>query len=151
MGDLVVRSFLPDDPGAVHFSPQQTAQQAGFTDWLGSVRQAPDVGPAWTAEYAGRVVGCGGFALIWPGRCTAWAAVGCDIPPWAWTGITRAVASRLHQLRAIGIRRVEAETLHGYAAAARWVRLLGFTWECLSPAFGPDGRAYDRWAKVFAP
>ncbi|MDR3418695.1 MAG: hypothetical protein P4L83_21185 [Nevskia sp.] len=148
MADLRIRSFEPADVDDLHFAPGPQRRLAGLADWRHSMRMAEQAGPAWAATLDGHVIGLGGFGLMWPGRCNAWAAVGCEIPPWAWIGLHRGVLERMGQLPAIGIRRVEAETLHGYDAAARWVRMLGFEWECLSRAFGPDGRDYDRWARI---
>lgn len=101
---------------------------------------------AFTACADGRVVGCGGIHLIHPQRGLAWALVARDAGP-HFVAIHKAVARRL---TASPLARIEAHVDRDFAAAQRWMRLLGFVNETPQGmrAFTPDGRSCDLYARV---
>lgn len=146
---LSFREFRPDDLAALEIQHQQSLEMMGVADWGAMGVAAAERGPAWTGTIGGRPVGCAGFALMWPGRAAAWCLLACGIPRMAWPAVHRAVKSRMAQLPALGIHRVECEVAHGFLAGHRWVRMLGFDHEGVMRAYGPDGRDFHRYAKVF--
>ena len=114
-----------------------------------ATRDAANSGPAWTVTHGNRVIACAGFALVWNGRAVAWCLLARDIPRTCWVAMHRAVVKRMRELPELGVRRVEADVLFDFEAGERWVRLLGMEFEGVMRAYGPDGRAYSRFAKVF--
>lgn len=142
-----IAAFLPEDIDAL--DPQrQHLLEAADADWRAMAKLAGERGPAWTGRHQGRVIGCAGFALLWQGRAAAWCLLAPDIPRPAWLGIHRAVAARMAQLPALGVRRVEAEAQFNFLPGNRWLRLLGFELEGLARRFGPDGSDFNRYARL---
>lgn len=144
-----VRPFHPDDIDALALQDHQLGEMARLGDWRATAREAGAAGPAWTGLHQGRVIGAAGIVLPWPGRAVTWCLLGAAIPPLAWTGIHRAVRSRLAQLPALGVRRVEAETAAGWPPGERWMVMLGFEPEGVARAYGPDGRDFIRWSRIW--
>ena len=108
-----------------------------------------NAGPCWTAVHDGAVLACAGLVIHWPGRVGTWCLIGRDFPARAWPRLHKLVVRRLAEVQQqLGIRRIEAETLTGWAPGARWLTLLGFLPEGAMPGYGDDGASYDRWAKV---
>lgn len=140
-----VREFRDEDLDL--FSPSMT-ELVAVNDWRGMLRGAALFGPAWTMLLNGRVIGCAGLAMAWPGRAQAWCVLAPDIPKMAWLGIHRVVAARLAQTPALGLRRIEADALYGFPPAARWLEMLGFEREGLARAYGPGGEDFLRFARV---
>ena len=110
--------------------------------------QAAAAGPAWTGRWDGRVIGCAGFALLWPGRAQAWCLLDIEVPRRAWLGIHRAVRERLAQAPSLGVWRIEADAAFGFTEASRWLDMLGFEREGIARRFGPDGSDFIRFARV---
>lgn len=146
---LEIAGFRPEDLDLfVPQARQAMEAAAGGEDWRAMAKLAARSGPAWTGRLDGRVIGCAGFALLWNGRAAAWCILGQDIPKAAWLGIHRAVVTRLAQLPALNVRRVEAEAQWGFLAGNRWLRMLGFEHEGLARAFGPGGEDFHRYARI---
>lgn len=145
---ITVRPFLPEDVDRIEPQHQQAIELATVGDWRHMTRYAAQVGPAWTGELDGRVIGCAGFAMRWQGRASAWFILGRDVPRVAWVGIHRAVRERIAQLPALGIWRLEAETAQGFVSGARWLEMLGFEHEGLARGYGPGGEDFRRYARV---
>lgn len=145
---LVVTPFDPADLAGLVPQHAQALEAVGVADWRAMAACAASQGPAWTGRLGGRVIGCAGVALLWPGRAHAWCWLACDIPITAWPAIHRAVMRRLAQLPALGIRRLEAEAAFDFRAGNRWLRMLGFQDEGLARAFSPCGRDFVRYARI---
>lgn len=143
-----IRPFRPEDVDQLQPQYAQEIELASAGDWRHMTRFAAEVGPAWTGVLDGRVIGCAGFAMRWKGRASAWCIIGADVPRGAWLSIHRGVVARIAQLPALGIWRLEAETMHGFIEGARWLRLLGFEHEGLARGYGPGGQDFGRYARV---
>lgn len=143
-----ITAFDPADAGLIVPQAQQLAEMAVLPDWRAMVCNAARSGPAWTGRLDGRVIGCAGIALSWRGRAHAWCVLADAIPAPAWIGIHRAVKSRLAQMPALDVWRIEAEAASGFHAGRRWLRLLGFEYEGRARGYGPGGEDFDRYARV---
>jgi hypothetical protein len=143
-----IRPFRPEDVDAVR-PLAVTASERAFPNWRAQVLMAAEAGPAWTAEIDGVPIGYAGMGVAWRGRAQAWCILGDAIPKRAWVALGGAVQSRMAQMRALGVWRIEAEVLHGYLPGHRWVRMLGFAHEGVARAYGPDGHDFHRYALVF--
>lgn len=143
------RDFRADDLAMLELQHQQSLEMMGVADWGEMGAAAAARGPAWTGTLGERVIGCAGFAMLWPGRASAWCFLASRLPRAIWPALHRGVAARLAQVPALGVHRVECEVAHGFLAGHRWVRLLGFEHEGLMRAYGPDRRDFHRYAKVF--
>lgn len=107
---------------------------------------------AWLAEYGDGytvidgdyVVACAGVAKQWEGRGMAWALLAkesgrCFLP------LHRAV---LRYLDFAGYRRIEATVDAEFMPGHRWLMMLGFEREGRMPAYAPDGRTHDLYARI---
>ena len=101
-------------------------------------------GLAWTVMDGERTVGCGGVIDRGGGRGEAWALLAQDAGT-AMLGATRAVR---RYFETAPFRRIEAVTAVDFHPAARWTRLLGFTWEGRMRGFCDTGGDADRWAII---
>jgi len=87
-------------------------------------RHLAELGDAWTASYAGRIVACGGFLEQHPHEAVAWIAIAGEIPPAASVSLVRfcrreAASSRYERLEAL----VDA----GLPKALAFVEAIGFS------------------------
>lgn len=84
-------------------------------------------GPAFTAIYDDRILGCAGIQLMWPGFGLAWAVFSkelFDFPIWA-TRVVRGVLC--DTIRTFHLHRVEMVVLTDNDANKRWAAALGFS------------------------
>ena len=144
---LEVRALEWADPDGLVLDERQARVMEGF-DWRKCIRDAAEMGPVWTALWAGRAIGIAGVSTMWTGRGMSWCYLAPEIPQWAWPGLHRAVGLRLDDLQAGGLRRIEAEVRQGFVPGSRWANMLGFRCEGISDAYFPDGAACERWARV---
>jgi len=95
-------------------------------------------GPAYTGKYEGKVIGCGGVSLYWPGVGQAWAVY----PNWVTKFKREAFAYTKKGLDIIltdhEIWRVEAYCRADYAKYGRFLEHLGFRRICEISKFCPD-------------
>ncbi len=91
-------------------------------------------GPAFTAATKdGAIMACAGLALLWPGVAEAWALTSPLVEGHA-LAFHRAVRRMLPaMIRQMGLVRVQATVLAGYALGARWLERLGFARETAGP------------------
>lgn len=139
--------FAPEDLEQLELTEAALAV-LGRDEWRPMLRAAAAAGPAWTGRLEDRVIGVAGIALHWRGRAAAWCMLGRDIPKAAWLSIHRAVAARLAQADALGVRRIEAETQFGYPPGVRWLLMLGFECEGAMRQYGPNGEDFLRFARI---
>ncbi len=147
---IEIRAFEDDDLARLNPQMVQAAEYAALPSWeeIGAMVRA--AGPAWTAEWRGRVVGCAGIAVQMGGRGECWCFIGRDMPRAAWVVIHRAVRSRLGQAPALGVHRLEATAAVGFPPARRWLEMLGFECEGVARAYAPDRSDCFRYARVLA-
>lgn len=105
-------------------------------------------GTAFTAFDGAVCLGCGGVVIPWPGVAEGWI--------WALPTVSR-VPLELHHLvrrgmlhleRTYNLRRLSVEVRKGNDRAVRWVRALGFSYECDMKQRGPDGETHMLYARV---
>lgn len=145
---LDIRPFQPADLARLEPQRQQAREVVSIGDWRVMVAAAAECGPAWTGWNGDQVMGCAGIALRWQGRASVWCMLADGIPKTAWIGIHRAVRDRLAAMQPQGIVRIEAETMCGFTAGERWLRLLGFEFEGRMRRYGPGGEDFGRYALV---
>jgi hypothetical protein len=128
-----IRPFMASDLLSLDIQPGQRDEAGGM-----STAQLI-AGPAWTALNAGgAVIGCGGFAPVYPGHFFAWAhlAVG---KRHALLAITRHAHWWMDGAR---WRRLTGYARADWPEAHRWMVALGFRAEGLLLAFGPQGEDF---------
>jgi hypothetical protein len=145
---IEVRAFEPGDLALLELQPQQQQEMGALPDWRSLGAMLHGAGPAWTALLGGRAIGCGGFCVHVGGRAEAWCFMADGIPRAAWVALHRAVLSRIPQLAALKVHRVEASTALGWPPGKRWLEMLGFENEGVLRAYGPDRRDFLRFARV---
>lgn len=124
-------------------------EQAALPGWRDQGAAMLAAGPCWAAVRGGQVLALAGLVLHWRGRASCWCLIGADFPTTGWVWLTKQVRHRMGAaIRELGLHRVEAEALTGWAPGRRWLLLLGFEHEGAMRAYGHDGSSYDRWAKL---
>jgi hypothetical protein len=106
-------------------------------------------GPKWEARTrAGRPAVVGGFTPVWPGLGSGWMW-GTD--DWDEVALEVTRAMRKHILPALernGVRRIEARPMYGNIDAVRWLELVGFEQEAVTPGFGRRGEDFVLFARL---
>lgn len=106
-------------------------------------------GPAFTATVDGRVIGCAGVMILWPGVGMAWVVLADEAAAYRiWlTRTVRAILSDI--IRSLGLHRVEAVVLADSPRNLRWIRALGFRPENdIAQAYTHDQRDVVRFERV---
>lgn len=95
----------------------------------------------------GAVVGCGGFAYLCPGVCEAWL-VGSSLFRVHPRLVLETCKRNVQYMINLGVHRVQAHVRADNPAAARFIgRHMGFAYEGLCHAYGPDKATYLRFAR----
>jgi RimJ/RimL family protein N-acetyltransferase len=106
-------------------------------------------GPAWTAMLDGKVIGCSGVIVLWPGVGYAWAIFTDEIYAHRiW--VTRMVRAALRDIvRSLHLHRVEAVALYCDDRNQRWLEALEFQPEGrIALGYTSDKRAVRRYEWV---
>lgn len=93
----------------------------------------------------GRIVACGGFLLMWPGRIYAWSLLSHDVGPREMLKLHCVVRKILASRKE---HRIEAACDSNFKNAHRWLRALGFQREAKMRCYTPDGRDCDLYARI---
>jgi hypothetical protein len=129
--------FTPRWPGSVEGGANPDSLLAGETS-----------GPAWTLIVDGRVIGCGGVMLLWPGVGEGWMLPGTDTHRHK-LALHRTVGRQIVELQDHErLRRLQTIVNVNYPESARWLSRLGFENEGLMKRFGVNGDDYWRLARV---
>jgi hypothetical protein len=111
------------------------------------IKAASDNGLTYTVLDGDKVVAIGGLVPMWSGVSEAWAIV----MPGA-LRCFKAVHRAAHNLFAAylgnGGRRIQTMVLCDFEGGLSWLKHLGFHHEGTMPQYGPDGRDYDRFARI---
>lgn len=106
-------------------------------------------GPKWEARCAdGEPAMIGGFVPIWDGLGSGWmwATARCDE---VILEVTRALKTAiLPSLDRRGVRRIEARPMRSNVTAIRWLGLIGFAAEAVTPRFGRGAEDFVLCARV---
>jgi hypothetical protein len=140
-----VRPFAPDDYVTVHEAIRVGGGPALVNDPIEMGLLYRHKGPAYTATFDGRVLGCAGVVVNWIGFGVAWLVMtpeGREDHPLVAARLLR----RLLPETTRGLRRLEADVLEGWEAGERLMRWLGFEKESRMPQYGPRGEAFCKWA-----
>lgn len=143
--DVQFRRYIAGDAALIPSRAALLAEQDAVRDeFLTGAAMPP--GLAWTMTARGMPVACAGFAPVWDGRWCAWSMIG-DIDMRQWAALARQVKAEIGRLRrSVKIRRLEASAPMDYAPAGVWLRNLGFAFEGVAKAYGPDGADYGIYA-----
>ena len=103
-------------------------------------------GPGFTGRLDGRILGCAGLLVHWPGVAHAWVLASKDVPHHPVT-FHREIAFRFPPfIQELKLWRVQAEVDEAYDIGRRWARRMGFQEEGTMPLYGPTGQTYIRYA-----
>jgi hypothetical protein len=113
-------------------------------------RELEQLGPAWTAIGARRILACYGFGFQFEpnessgGHAIAWAMLGCNLGA-AHVAITRFARATI---AASPIQRIEAIVRASVRAEWRWAELVGFRRVAELRAWGPQGETHFLYERV---
>jgi hypothetical protein len=105
-------------------------------------------GTAFSAFNGDEFLGCGGIVIPWPGVAEGWI--------WALDSVSK-LPLEVHLLVRRGMRlledwydikRLSVEVREDNVRGQRWVRALGFKYECHMKKRGPDGETHMLYARV---
>lgn len=101
-------------------------------------------GPAYTGFVDGRVICCGGLREYDENRGVLWSFIGRDAGP-HFVQLHRYVA---RFIETVDRAHIQATCRTGFAAGARWLELLGFTWSRSLGPYGPACVPHDLFERV---
>lgn len=138
---MIVEVFQPGHLAAMNAQAAQQAQARAPAEIATLARG----GRAFTARAGAGTppLLCGGAFELHPGYATLWSLVSADAGPHM-AALTRRVR---HFILTLPHGRIDAMVAPGFAAGAKWMRLLGFAFEARLHAILPDGGDCDyyRW------
>lgn len=111
---MTIIPYTPDHLAAINLQPEQVRDT--FDE------SVPEKGDSWAMVIDGRSVAVGGLYPVLPNMAVAWAFIGADAGP----HFVRMVRAMREKLDASSWPVVRAGALHGFAAAGRLLRMLGF-------------------------
>ena len=118
-------------------------------DHAHAVEMAVETNMGWAftgVDDDGKILGCAGVNLMWPGRGLAWSYLSREVGRY-FPKVHRAV---LRFMNGCPVHRIEATVDAGFAEGHRWVTMLGFVQETPKPMRGyrPDGGDCYLYARV---
>lgn len=86
-------------------------------------------GPSFTAEHDGKILGCGGVVVVWPGMGACWMMLAEDIGTHGiW--LSKVTIDFMRKVkRDLKLHRLEACAVHESIRNQKWLELCGFTRE----------------------
>jgi hypothetical protein len=130
------------------------AAEIRATIWLGSAKATAELveripGPKWEARTVlGEPAAIGGFVPVWPGLGSGWIW-GTDRWDEVVMEVTRALKRNiLPSLDRRGLHRLEARPMAANVATIRWLQLVGFGFEAVTPRFGRGGEDFALCARI---
>jgi hypothetical protein len=130
------------------------ADEIRATVWQGSAASTAHLiltipGPKWEARTdEGEPAAIGGFVPIWPGLGSGWIW-GTDRWDEVVMEVTKALRrSILPSLDRRGLHRLEARPMAANVATIRWLGLVGFRMEAVTPRFGRGGEDFALCARI---
>lgn len=134
MSRTIIRPLQPADVLLVDLQRHQALEPGGVD--LDYGYRVANGGWAWTAERAGKVIGCAGLLEVWPTTALAWALFADNIGP-AMVAMTRQARRTLRQHR---WPRVEALVACSFPAGLEWACLIGMRQSAVIRRWGPNGQ-----------
>lgn len=131
---ITVIPFKPEHAMAIQLQPKQL-ETVGVIHPADAAELAR-IGPAFTGVDGDKVIFCGGRAEMWQGRALCWSLLSADAGKHM-VRMTR-IARRLLDMQE-GYGRVEALVREDFEQAHRWVKMLGFKFECRKERYLPGG------------
>jgi hypothetical protein len=130
------------------------AAEIEATIWQGSAQATGHLiltvpGPKWEARtVGGEPAAIGGFTPVWPGLGSGWIW-GTDKWDEVVMEVTKAMRrSILPSLDRRGLHRLEARPMAANIATIRWLGLVGFSFEAVTPRFGRGGEDFALCARI---
>lgn len=124
------------------------AEMDMFDDAAARGRAYAAAGPAFTALVGEEVAFCAGAVQLWPGVAEAWSVTSALVERHPVTFHRLVWRMLAHEQRRHGCRRLQAAVHKDHRASIRWLHRLGFVYEGRMEAYGPDGTAYLRFARL---
>lgn len=118
---------------------------------LGDICFAPlfEKHPSWTGWVDGKAAFSAGLYVKWRGSGEVWALTSKLVekhPIWFHSSVVRFLKETVEKHN---LWRVEAVIQAEHLVSCRWAAHLGFIEEGTSPAFGPSGETFIRYAKIY--
>ena len=145
-----LRSFKPSDAEQMSIQPMQVEDKRLFANWSDEEwdRLGAHTNPGMTGLRDGRIIFCAGVIPQWEGRAIAWALLGDSVNRYDMVWIHRQCQWILETQVKNGYHRIEAHIHEPFAAAHRWIRMLGFISEGLMRRYDPLGRDMRLYARI---
>ncbi len=134
-----------DDMDLRHFDKKSIEGLMGIRDYI---KACSELGQAFTGIADEGVVGSGGLIPLWPGVAEAWTMTSPLIEKYV-ISFHRAVRKHLNLLeQEQGLHRIQCVIIEGHDISTLWVERLGFKYEGIMEAYGPNKENYYRYART---
>lgn len=140
--DLRIARFVPAHFEALEPQPAQLYVREHTSPE--QLRELAECGPAYTVLEGERVIFCGGLREYDAARGVLWSFVAADAGA-HFVRIHRYVA---RFLEVFDRAHIQATCRTGFAAGARWLTMLGFTWSRSIGPYGPGGVSHELFERV---
>lgn len=103
---------------------------------------------AYTFLIDDKIIGVGGFNLLWPGVAEGWTVLSEDVkkyPILFHKLVLKGIQFHMHEMK---LHRVHSTVVSSFCTGGKWLQKLGFNKEGTLNKFGSFGDSYDLWARV---
>lgn len=147
-----IRPFRPEDLEELELQDVQK----GEIEAIGEPLVLLSGGEAWSMiegvrgeRTTQRVRACAGLIYFSMTRARAWSLMGRNLTRREWGFAAQRMGARLTELQEFrNLKRVEAETKVDFGPGYKLLLHLGFRFECVQPAAGPNGEAHVLFARL---
>lgn len=141
-------------PRIIPFRPEHLVQikirvnTGSVTDYLAVGKMYEAMGPAFSAELDGKILGAAGVAILWKGVGEAWVWVPQEVVvhPLFFHRNVKAMMAEVKQMKKLV--RIQTTVKVRDVTANQWIKRLGFKAEGVMRRWGPDGEDHIRYAIV---
>lgn len=144
---ITIMPYEPEHGRAVIAGTERYRWIPSFVDETKWVKGWKDAGPAFTAIEDGKILGCGGAMIYWPGRAEMWLLLGDAFYGKKFSGVKLVYGFLFTLMANHGLTRVEANVVADDGRARRFVEWIGFKEEGTMPKYLMD-TTYVRYGLV---
>ena len=138
--DIELRLFTASDAFDIVVRPEDEHIKASpyFKAWA----EANEKGAGFTGirKSDGKILGCGGIKVLWPGCGEAWAIYSDEIGSYTKDCRNYAIYYLSELLKALELHRLQCVVDAEDKVKVRFAKSLGFEWEGVMKAYQPDGK-----------
>ena len=141
-------------PRIIPFKPEHLVKirargDTGFvTDYLAIGKMYEALGPAFSGEVDGQLLGAAGIAILWKGVGEAWVWVPPEVARYPLFFHRNIRDMMVEVKRAKHLVRIQTTVKVRDVTANAWIKRLGFKAEGVMRRWGPDGEDHIRYAIV---